>query len=119
MQPPLPSELLLSQAELLNDCSVTLDILLLQVCEHAAALTYHLQQTTTGMVIMLVLLQMLGELLNALSQDSDLYFRGTGIGLMGTVCCDYFSLLLFADHIRHLIIKNIFLAPNAPGSGLR
>lgn len=98
MQPPLPSELLLSQAELLNDCSVTLDILLLQVSEHAAALADHLEQAATGMVVVLVLLQMLGELSDALGQDSDLYFRRTGIGLMHAVCFNNCCLLFFADH---------------------
>ena len=82
MQPPLPSELLLSQAELLNDCSVTLDILLLQVCEHAAALAYHLQQTTTGMIVLLMGLEVLGKVVDALGEKSDLNLGGTGIALM-------------------------------------
>ena len=89
---------LLSDAELSDDSSVTLDVLLLQVSEHVAALTNHLQQATTGMVVVLVLLQMLGELLDALGQDCDLYFRRTGVGLVGTVCGNNFSLLFFADH---------------------
>lgn len=71
----LMNKYLLSDAELSDDSSVTLDVLLLQVSEHVAALTNHLQQATTGMVVVLVLLQMLGELLDALGQDCDLYFR--------------------------------------------
>ncbi len=61
-------------------------------------MTNHLQQTTAGMVVMLVLLQMLGELCNALGQNRNLYLRRTGIGIMLAVCCDNFSLLFFADH---------------------
>ena len=43
----LMNKYLLSDAELSDDSSVTLDVLLLQVSEHVAALTNHLQQATT------------------------------------------------------------------------
>ena len=94
----LMNKYLLSDAELSDDSSVTLDVLLLQVSEHVAALTNHLQQATTGMVVVLVLLQMLGELLDALGQDCVLYCRRSGVGLVGTVWGYTFCLLFFADH---------------------
>ena len=51
------------------------------------------------MVVVLVLLQMLGELLDALGQDCDLYFRRTGVGLVRYGLPAITSaFLFFADH---------------------
>ncbi len=63
---------LLADAELGDDRTVTLDVLGSQVVQHLAALTDHLEQAAAAVVVVDVHLQMLGELLDAGSQDRDL-----------------------------------------------
>ena len=53
-----------------------------------------LAQNRIPNVIMLVGLQVLGQLTNALREQGDLCFRGTGVGLMKTVLGQDFLLLL-------------------------
>ena len=83
--PPLSLKLL-TDTQLLDQLTVAVYVLLLQVCQHAAALTYHLQQAAAGMVVLRMLLQVLGQLLDARGQDCYLYLRGTGIGFVSSVC---------------------------------
>ena len=63
---------LLADAQLCNDCAVTLDILLCEVVEQTAALTDHLVHAQTAVVVVGMDLQVSGQLADALSEDSDL-----------------------------------------------
>ena len=65
---------LLSEAELFNDCSVTVDVVLHQVVEKVTTATNHLEKATTGVVVVLVSLEVFGEIGNSLGEDSDLNF---------------------------------------------
>lgn len=56
---------LLTDTQLSDQGTVTVDVLLLQVSQHRTALTNHLQQTAARVVILLVYLQVLGQLLDA------------------------------------------------------
>ncbi len=53
---------LFSDAQLGDNRTIPLDVLLGQVVQHLAALTDHLQQAAAGVVVLLVDLQVLGEL---------------------------------------------------------
>ncbi len=66
---------LLSKAKLLNDLSVTLDVLTLQVSKHVTTLTNHLQKSSSGVMIMGMILKMLIQIVDPCCQDSYLYFR--------------------------------------------
>ena len=85
---------LLTNTQLGNYCTITLDILLLQIVQKISSVTNHLQQTTAGVVILLVNLDVFGQFVDPLGEDSDLYFRRTGILLVQTVsldnCCFFF-----------------------------
>ena len=70
---------LLTDAQLGNDSTVTLDVLSHQIVQHLAALTDHLQQATTGVVVLLVDLQVLGQLVDASGQNGDLNLGRTGV----------------------------------------
>ena len=93
-----PSVKLFTDVELLNKRTISIDVLGLQIVKETASLTYHLVETASRVVILLVVLQMLGELLNPCGKESYLYFGGTGIFRslteLGNDCC----LLLFTDH---------------------
>lgn len=75
-----PAELrrLLTQAESFDNCTVTSDVASLQVIEQGATLTYKTCQSTLGAVVLAVLLHVLGEVSNAVSEQSDL--------ALGTTC---------------------------------
>ena len=93
-----PEMFLLSDAELCDAGSVALDILLGKVVEKTAALTDHLVHAKTAVVILLVDLEVLGQLSDALREDGDLDLRGTGVVLVGLVVLDNNGLLVFGNH---------------------
>ena len=96
---------LLTDAQLSDQSTVTVDVLLCQVVQHGTALTNHHQQTTAGVVVVLVGTQVLGQLVDASGQDSDLDLGRTGVALVGSVSQDNFSLLSLLNHcVFHLFI---------------
>ena len=74
-----------AEVERLDDGAVALDILLLEIVEQISSLTNHLQQTAAGVMVLLMNLHMLGQIVDPLGQDCDLYLSRTGIGLVGSV----------------------------------
>ena len=79
---------LLSQAELANDRAVTLDIVLLQVVQQTSSVTDHLLQTAAAVEVLLVGLQVLGQVSDAVGQNSNLYFGRTGVALVSSILRD-------------------------------
>ena len=55
----------------------------LQVIQQAAALADQHQKSAAGSMVLLVRLEMLGQLANPLTQNRDLNFRGTGVSFVG------------------------------------
>ena len=89
---------LLADAQLGDNGAVTLDVLPGEVVEQTAALADHLVHAETAVVVLRVLLQMLGELADALGEDGDLDLRRTGVALVGGVVQNDGGLLLLGDH---------------------
>ena len=58
---------------------------LLQILEQITAAADHFQQTTVGVVVVLMLLQMSIQVVDAAGQDCDLNLRRTGIALVGRI----------------------------------
>ena len=79
---------LASQAEAGDDRAVALDVGLLQVVEETTALSHEEQQSPTAVVIVLVLLEVLGEVGDAVAQQRDLDLGGTGVALGQGVLAD-------------------------------
>ena len=86
------------EAELCNDCTIAVDVLLGEVVEKASALADHHQKAAAGMVVLLVLTQMLGQSVDPGGEDSDLNLGRTGVAGMGCVLLDNGSLFFFAHH---------------------
>lgn len=80
-----PNVCLLSQAELADDRAVTLDVVLLQVVQQTSSVTNHLLQTAAAVEILLVSLEVLGQVSDAVGQDSNLYLGRTCVTLVGSV----------------------------------
>ena len=89
---------LLADAQLCNDRTVTLDVLLCEVVKQSAALTNHLVHTETAVVVVGMDLEVSGQLTDALSENGDLNFGRTGVGLVSSVFCDNVGLSLFGDN---------------------
>ena len=92
-------DILLTDTQLGNQGTVTVDILLCQIVQHLAALTNHHQQTATGVVVVLVGAQMVSQLVDTGSEDSDLYLGRTGIALVGRVFQDDLGLFFLLNHV--------------------
>ena len=63
-----------------------------------AALADHLVQAAAGVVVLLVDLQVLGQLVDAGGQNGDLHLGGAGVSGMGAVGLDHGRLFVFTDH---------------------
>ena len=74
---------LAAQVKLLQHILVARRVALVQVVEQRAALANHLQQTTTRVLIFFVSLEVLGQLLDLLGEDTDLDLRRTSVTLVG------------------------------------
>ncbi len=83
-----PNVCLLSQAKLADDRAVTLDVVLLQVVQQTSSVTNHLLQTAAAVEVLLVSLEVLGQVSDAVGQDSNLYLGGTCVTLVGSVLLD-------------------------------
>lgn len=73
---------LFPESEFLNQSPIPLDALALQVIEVFSPLSHHLQKTPSGMVVLSVGFQMLGEFPDPFAQESHLDFGGTGIQIV-------------------------------------
>lgn len=98
---------LLTQAELCNDCTIAVDVLLGEVVEKASALADHHQKAAAGVVVLLVFPQMLGQGVDPGGEDSDLDLGRTGIAGVGRVLLDNGSLFFFAHHSCVSTFQNI------------
>jgi signal-transduction protein with cAMP-binding, CBS, and nucleotidyltransferase domain len=61
---------LLSQAKTIDQIVITIDVATLQILEKAAALADQLQQTAARMIVLLVSLEMILQLINALVSNA-------------------------------------------------
>ena len=92
--------------ELFDDRPVTVDVYFGQVAQKISSVTNHLKQAAAGMMIVGILLQMLGQLIDASSQDRDLDFGGTGILLVQLIGFDHRILgILFQHFSFHLSFR--------------
>ena len=90
-----PLIVLLSQSELADDRTVTLDVSLLQVVQKVSSVTDHLLKTAAAVEVVLVCLQVLGQGRDSVGQKCDLNLRRTGVSLVGSVLLDNALLFVF------------------------
>ena len=74
---------LAAQAETLDQGAVTLDVDAHEVVEQISSLANHLQQAAAAVMILVVGLEMLGQVVDPVGKDRDLYLGGTGVTLVG------------------------------------
>ena len=89
---------LLSQAELLNDSTVTLDIGLLKVAKKVSSVTNHLLKASAAVMVLVIGLEMLSEVLDSVGQKRDLNLGRTGIALVSSVLLNNCQLFVLLHH---------------------
>lgn len=94
---------LLSETELLNNGTVAVNVLLLEIIQKITTLTYHLKKTAARVVVVVVELQVLGEVGNSLGENGDLYLGRACVTLVCCVSLDDFGLYFFVKHFFHLM----------------
>jgi hypothetical protein len=85
---------LLADAEFLNHSLITLDIELFEIVQQATTPANHHQKTAARSVILLVRLEMVRQLIDALTQDRDLDLRTAGVARVCLVRLDDVGFLL-------------------------
>lgn len=69
----------MTKLQFLRDGLITVDVRVMQVIEQTAALADHHQQSAARTVILVVALQVPGQMVDALGQQRDLHVRRTGV----------------------------------------
>ena len=76
---------LLSEVQLVDDRAVTLDVGLLEVAEKVSSVADHLLKSAAAVVVLVVGLEVLGEVLDSVGKKRDLYLGRTCVTLVGSV----------------------------------
>src|SRR5215813_10014166 len=81
-----------ANAELLDQILVARFVSVTEIIEQLTALADKLEQPTTGMVVIDVGFEMLGEIVDTLGQDRHLHFRRPGVSGLFGIRLDHFGL---------------------------
>ena len=94
---------LLSDVQLLDDSTVSLDIDLLEVAEKISSVTNHLKKAATAVEVLVVVLEVCVEVVDTVCENSDLNLRRACVAFMDSVVRDDLLLNVFLKHGFHLI----------------
>src|SRR5690606_11715567 len=101
-----------TQPELRDQRPVALEVGALEVAQHAAALADEHQQAAARVVVLAVLFEVAGELVDPLGEQGDLDLGGAGVALAAAVLADQLALLFLGQ--AHVDLKK---AAPFPGGG--
>ena len=80
-----------TQPQLGDESSVSLYVLPTEVVEETTPLTDHHEEPAPTVMVVLVLTEMLGQMIDSLAEQGDLHFWGACIALVGAVLGDDFG----------------------------
>lgn len=86
---------LLTNAEFCDNVTVSHDVAFLNISQKVSSVTDHFEQAASRMMILLVNFQMLGELVDPVSQNSDLNLRRTCVAFVSRILLNDLILLFF------------------------
>ena len=100
----------MTETKILNDPAVSIDVRPLEVIQESATLAHHLEQSSPAVMIFGVLLEVVGEVVDTLSEDCDLHPARTSVSFVTTVFSDRRCLLK-----SHVVYSphNSVCAPNS------
>ena len=107
---PLISSLF-SETEFSTDCTILFDVSLFELVQQTLSATYHLQKSTTRVVILLVCLEVLSKVVDAFCQKRNLYFWRTCVALFSA---EFSNDFLFC-HFCFLLVFYLPLSKNKVG----
>jgi hypothetical protein len=93
VNPVQKNEQLLAQTEPVDEGTVTVHALPLQIIQQLAALAHQTQQAATGVMILDMVFEMLGKIVDTRGHQRDLHFRGPGITALRLKILHDFGLL--------------------------
>jgi hypothetical protein len=82
-----------SQAKGLDDGSIPFHVIMFDIIQESSTPAYHHQQTSSGVMVFFVDLEMLRQISDAMRQQPDLYFRGAGVAFVRFETVDEFFLI--------------------------
>jgi len=94
------SDELTPETELLEQSAVAIHVLVPEIVKQAAALAHDLEQTTAGMVILTVGLEVLLEASDPLREEGNLNLGRTSVAIAALVLGDDFGLLRCRDQVE-------------------
>jgi hypothetical protein len=102
-------ERLLAYSQPLNQALVSVKIVILEIIQEPSSLADKLQEAASGMVILNVSLEMLGEVFDTLAEQRNLHLRRAGVRLMKPkLLHDYLALWLSDPHRSPLFFLSFF-----------
>ena len=93
---------LLSDVQLLDDRTIALNVNLLQITQQVSSVTNHLGQTATAVVVVGVALEVLGQVVDAVGQNSDLNLGRTGVAFVDRILLNDCLFFLSGHDVFHL-----------------
>lgn len=96
---------LLTETELFYDSTVSVDVLLLEISKKVTSVTNHLEKTSSGVVVVLVGLEVTCKVVDPLCEDSDLNLGRTRVVFMCSVSLDNGCFFFLQKHLKHLFDK--------------
>ena len=96
---------LLSDVQLLDDSTVSLDVDLLEVAEKISSVTYHLKKTATAVEVLVVVLEVRVEVVDAVCEERDLNLGRACVALVSSVLLNNCLLFVFHHDLFHLSDK--------------
>src|SRR2546423_5741449 len=90
---------LLPDSEALDQIRVAFRVLALQVIQEAAALADELEQPAARVMVLRVRLEMVGQVIDSLTEERDLNFGGTRVAVVRSIAADDFGLAVLAQHL--------------------
>lgn len=90
--------MLFLQAKFLNNSGVTTLVVRFEITEVYATISDHLQETTTRMEVLWVLLEVLRELVDLFRENSNLHIRRTSVSIVPSDACYNGRLFLSRKH---------------------
>src|SRR5690606_23531676 len=100
-----PISTLAAQAETADQRLITRFVNALDIVEKATTLRNQLQEAATRMIVILVALEVFGEVGDTLGKNGNLYFRRTGVAFLGGVFLDKCLLALSSNRHRNTLSR--------------
>ena len=93
---------LLSDVQLLDDRTVAFNVNLLEVAQQVSSVADHLGQAATAVVVVMVVLEVLGQIVDAVGQNGDLNLGRTCVTLVDRILLDDCLFFLSGHDVFHL-----------------